>query len=204
MGPNICLFCFYLALYICGFTSFGSFPKHHPQRRERNEHSSVTVKLPQILQNPYSLSAFYVSGWKSVSQLQIRRKCGEHWLPSPLRLLCLEISELKRAWDWNFSIQNVLLNSSGEIAVRWMKDLFSLFLPVLAFMTSISFGRSIHQKPLTALLFWTAWLWKLQIKMIFQHLLIPVWQKCKTVFRISKLGTNPTWYKSSWSFQTVW
>lgn len=136
--------------------------------------------------------------------MQVRRKCGEHWLSSPLRLLCLEISELKWAWDWNFSIQNVLLNSSGEIIMRWMRNLFSLFLPVLAFVTSILFGRSIHQKPLTVLLFWTAWLWKLQIKMIFQHLLIPAWQKCKIISRISKLGTNPTWYKSSWSFQTAW
>lgn len=76
--------------------------------------------------------------------------------------------------------------------MRWMRDNFSLFLPVLAFTISIAFGVSTHQKALAVLFFWNAWKLKNQADLpASRH--TKVWQKRKTIFGIPRLGMNPTW-----------
>lgn len=165
-----------------------------PSASSPKKRKKWTLELPQTPQNPYRPQyIFHLRLEKCLQACRSEENVTEN-IASLLRsdLLCREISELKWVWDWKPSVHNVLLNSSGTIATRWTRDNFSLFLPVLAFTTSISFGMSMHQKPFTVVLFWTAW--RLKIKMMSQHLLTPkCGRKSKTICGIPKLGINPAW-----------
>ena len=145
-----CLIClFFNFIYICFFTVFHYSPLHRPQRRERNEHLSATVELSQAPRNPYRPQYVfcctlekYLQACRSeenVMEIIVCLLCSD--------LLCREIAELEWVWDCKLLVHNVPLNSSGAIAKRWMRYNFSLFMPVLAFMTSIYFGMTTHQKP---------------------------------------------------------